>query len=325
MITNRSGTSNKSFWLYVLSSLVTLLIIAITVFYLYTAYNQQQQNAELAEWQQQQNVEILAWDMLNQAEASAADGRFIDCTNILSQISAASSFYNRVQHLNNRCYTPLGKNWLAEAEALAEKGQFRAAIAQVSNIKGGDFHAKAQQLAQAWAQNIIDVARKHYVSRKGEINEAIRILSAIPENSAAYKESQQLIEQWGKLWSNNQRYYQSAFLALEDDELAIATQSAQAISAHPYWTPKQTDILLQIDAAEQTFQQIVREAEALMAQDKLDAAALKLNNLPNTQPWNSHKIGLIAQISARRVERWMPLAVWGAGAFCAYTILKRIL
>ncbi len=327
MVLNQSGPGKKAPtpWVYILSFALTILFIVILIFSAYTAYTSGQESTNLFQQQQQQQLEQMHWQKLNRAEKLAADGRHLACIRVLAEVPVSYSLYVRVQHLNNLCYAPVAAGWLVNAEKLAAQGRFREAITQASQIQGGPLQAEAQQNIRDWSQNIIEVARNHYYSENGEISEALRIVEAVPENSPLRQSSQDLMNGWQQDWLYNQRQYQRAQLALEQYELAIATKAAQAMRQHPFWTLKQTEILLQADAAEQRFERLVQEAENLILQKQFAAAEAKMKELPNTGPWSTQKIGLKAQADARKQESWMPATVWIGAFFFLYLLLKRIL
>lgn len=326
MVLNQSGSGKKppSFGIYLLSFVLTILFIVFPLSSAYTTYNTRQQSAALVQQQQQQKLEQTYWQKLNRAESLELDGRHLACIRLLAEVPESYSLYSRVQHLNDLCYVPVAAGWLADAENLAAQGQFRAAIIHASQVQGGSLHAEANQRIQDWSRNIMEVARNHYYSADGEVSEALRIVGAVPENSPLYQTSQDWLNAWQQDWSNNQRQHQRAKSALERYELAIATKAAQAMSQHPFWTPQQTEILQQVDAAQQHFDRLVREASALIAQDRFAAAEAKIRALPDTEPWSSEKIGLRAQINARKEEYWMPIVALIVTPFGLYLLIKRI-
>ncbi len=320
-----SGQKRNHFWDAVTAALLTLSLVASAIASTYTTYLNTQQHSVLAIQHQQQQLIALHWQKLNQAETVAASGNYPACTHILDEVPADSDLYPQVQALSEKCYAPLNQGWLAKAEDMAAAGRLKDAIAEASKITRGSLHAQTQGRITTWSQQIIDLAKRHYAAPTGQFDEATNVISAIPESSSLYETSQALLKRWQREWYGNQRHYKMAQLAIDRGDLAKANESAQSMSLHPFWTPQQNRILLATEGTRQQLEQIVREAEDLFNQGELSAAALKIQQLPNTAPWGIQKEQILAQIDTRREERnWMPVAVSIIGALMFVGMLKQL-
>lgn len=63
----------------------------------------------------------------------------------------------------------------------------------------------------------------------------------------------------------------------------------------------------------------------LIDEGKLGTAALKIQQLPDTAPWNTQKKDILAQIDIQREARsWTPVAVSIIGALVIVGMLKQL-
>lgn len=309
----------------VTAMVLTLSLVAMAIASIYTTYLNTQQHSLLDDQRQQLQLVDLHWQKLNQAEISAASGNYPACIEILDEVPADSDLYQQVQVLSEECYAPLNRQWLAEAEALAANNHLKNAIAQASKITQGSLHAQASDRIKTWSQQIIDLAEERYFAKTDRFEEAVNIISRLPKSSPLSTDSQALLKQWQQEWYGNQHHYETAQLALNQGDLAKAVESAQLMSLHPFWAPQKNQILLATEGTRQRLEQTVQEAEDLLSRDKLGAAALKIQQLPDTAPWNAQKEQILAQISMRREERnWMPVAVSIVGALMFVGMLKQL-
>ncbi len=321
------GQNRNRFWDAVTAALLTLALFAMAIASTYTTYLNTQQHSLLEDQRQQLQLVDLHWQKLNQAEILATSGNYPACTEILDEVPVDSDLYQQVQVLSEECYAPLNRQWLANAEAMAADHHLKNAIAQARKITQGSLQAQASDRIQTWSQQIIEIAKRHYAAPTGEFDEAVNVISAIPEGTPLRETSQALLDQWQQAWAGNQHQYEAAKLALDGSDLAKAEQSANSMSSHPFWTPQQTQILMDVEKTRHHFEQIIQETEDLLNRGELGGAALRIQQLPDTAPWNRQKQNTLAQIDILREERKgtsFAVAVSVIGAVVFFGMLKQL-
>ena len=320
-----SGQKRNHFWDAVMAALLTAALLASAAAATYTTYLNTQQHTALADQYQRQQLVDLYWQKLQHAEDAASKGDYPACKQILEGVPADADFYQQVQSLANECYQRLNQTWLENAEAMAADNRLKDAIDEASRITRGPLQAQAGDRIKTWSQQIIDLAKQRYFAPTDQFNEAVNIISRLPNSSPLYETSRDILNQWQQEWAGNQRYYQMAKLALARGDLVRAEEFAQSISSHQIWASSKNQILVDVEETRQQFEQIVREAEDLRNERNLGAAALKIQQLPMTEPWHTEKKKILAQIDIQREERnWMPVAVSIVGALMFVGILKQL-
>jgi hypothetical protein len=294
---------------YLISAiLVTFAMVGVAIAMTITTYINWQHQAMLTNQQAQQHLEQLYWSSLNQAETFAQQQNHSACLQKLAEVPENSEFYERSQALAKVCYAPLAQKWFDEAEKLSAQGKLKEAITIAGQIKEGAMKAEAQQRITLWSQTILELAEQRYYSPKNQYDEAIVMARAIPSYSSLYGTSQITIQAWQKEWFANQQFYQSAAQYLQVGDLVAAAQSAEKMSQHPFWATQSSQILLDIQKAEQQFQQIVYQAEQYIAQGQTQKALHLIEQLPNASPWHTHKLSLIEHIqTTQQHNKWLPI------------------
>ncbi len=319
------GQKETHFGELLVSGLIMLALITLSFIAGYTLYSTGQERIALVAQRQQQQLNQLYWHKYAQAERSADEGNYLACTQILAKVPADSNFYPQVQHLAERCYAPLYEGWLTKARELAAAGRLGDAIAQASKITGSSLQMQAQELIAIWSQRMIELAKQHYAAPDDHFNQAVTIISAVPEGSPLYATSQKLLQQWQQEWSDNRRYYQSAQSALETGDLAGATQAAGKISFHSVWAPKREHILSTAEKSEQRFNQLAQEIDRLIDKNELRSAAQLIQQLPDTGPWHSKKLEASEEINAiKHQKKWLLVTIPIAVMLFALGNFKRV-
>lgn len=146
----------SSIWIFLLTTLITIAVIAVMCSSIGSAYLNWQSYARLDMQQQEQARQQADWNKLDHAEELAAEGNYRACANVLSEIPIESSYYDRVQQLLDECYRPVGEEVLLQAEEFAKLGELKNAIDIAVGIEKGPLYAEAQQRIESWSQQIID-------------------------------------------------------------------------------------------------------------------------------------------------------------------------
>lgn len=203
----------------------TMAAAAISLVALYAIY-----------WQPQQQIEKT----FEQVENLKAAGKSTECITSAAKIPETSRLYAQAQDALSACK-------LAQAKKLANSGNFKGAIAQLSSLpKNSPANLEAQPLIKQWSQSILATASNKYES--GKLDEAIALAQNIPNISPVYPQAQMAIDQWRKSWANNNSSLQAAKSALERGKWQEAIAAAKQVPATPYWQ-EQTKPVLQIAAA----------------------------------------------------------------------------
>ena len=281
---------------YFLTTLLTTAFIAMLTSAMMMTYNNWRIYQLLQIQRQRQQQDELYLQQLHQAEKAAAGDEFHYCLELLPNVPTDSLFYLRSHQLRESCSRPVGETWLAQAEAAAATGEFRLAVETANHIEDGPLYGQAQQQIKQWSQRIIELAAARYASETDQLEGSVEMLQAIPQGSPLYADSQALIEQWQKEWTDNKRYLSLATLALEKGDLEKATQAADQISSHLFWATQRNQVWVNIQQKEDFFGKAVLQVNQLIAADKLTEAAALANQLPDYAPWIYKKADLFDQM-----------------------------
>lgn len=255
-------------WLYLLTALSTVAVIILSIALAGSVYTTLQSRSFLEHQRYQQASYEVFWYQLDRADNAFIRGDYLSCLAVLTEVPDTSPYYYRSQKLLDKCYEPLGKMWLLDAEALAKSGELKNAIDVALQIKAGPSYALAKQRIEQWSQRIIELANDRYytISAKSP-DAAVSMLRVIPENTPLYKTSQGLIAQWEAEWADNSHYVASAYLSLESNSLSQSTEAAKKISQHVAWSDERSQLLLEIQAKEQSLLELAQERQQNLEED----------------------------------------------------------
>ncbi len=289
-------------WHYFLTTLLTTAFVTVLISSMLMFYGSWKVYSLLQVERQRLQLNQTQWQQLNQAERAAAAAEYHHCLHVLPDVANDSFFYPRAQLLQEQCTRPLGENSLAQAEDLATAGELKLAIAAANQIEEGPLYPESQQQIKLWSLRIIDFATKHYASEDEQLSSAINMLRAIPKGTPVYADSQALIEQWQQEWANNERYLNSANLALKLGDLEEAARAAEKISSHLFWAERRSQVQIDIQQQEQVFRQRVLRAERSVAAGNLTEAAAIAQQLPDYEPWIRKKQDLLEQVRIHKQD-----------------------
>ena len=149
--------------------------------------------------------------------------------------------------------TQNNKLLLAQAQELANKNNFKDAIAEASKIQPeSSFRQPAQQLIQQSSKKVLEQAEGRYKQSYSykDLENAVDITKAIPKTSVN-KNAEQTIKKWQTEWKNNENYLNSAQNALKEKKGQQAINTANKIRlfgqevkrSSPYWQIKMKPII----------------------------------------------------------------------------------
>ena len=144
--------------------------------------------------------------------------------------------------------TQNNKLLLAQAQELANKNNFKDAIAGASKIQPeSSFRQPAQQLIQQSSKKVLEQAEGRYKQSYSykDLENAVDITKAIPETSVN-KNAEPTIKKWQTEWKNNENYLKSAQNALKEKKGQQAINTANKVRLlgqevkrnTPYWQIK---------------------------------------------------------------------------------------
>jgi uncharacterized membrane protein YgcG len=192
-------------------------------------------------------------------------------------IQQASAIPQRYAQLKTEAEAIRGNCLLAQAQALAQQRQFKAAIAQAEQIQPPmPAHNMAQQQIQDWSNQILQTATQQY--RQGKLQAAMTIIQAIPDRLPLATTAQTTVQQWQTESQKNETLLKTAQQALEKrqwqavlDTLKQVRVLNQPVSRNsPYWNANLKDLTLKAEqgmakdkaAAEQAAREAARAAQA---------------------------------------------------------------
>jgi len=281
--------------LVAIAILLTGILSALAIATALSCYFAWQHHTLIVQQRDRQEQEQVHWTILDHAESFKLEANYPACLGELQKLSESSKLYPRIRRLAGECYDPLAQDWLDHAENFAVEGNLVDAINTALKIDGGSFQAYAQQQIEAWSRQILEVAKQHYLDPSNQFTRAVNKASTIPEGSSLYPQSQETINAWQQQWYANENYWQTAQAALESNDLATAYSKAMQISEHPFWSPHRNEILLNIQTVEQRYEQILQQANQQLAQRQPDDAKQLIQQLPDFEPWATHKLKVIRE------------------------------
>ncbi|MEM8723526.1 MAG: serine/threonine-protein kinase [Cyanobacteria bacterium P01_G01_bin.39] len=137
---------------------------------------------------------------------------------------------------------------LNAAKKLAKASRYKDAINLATAIPPEqDIYAESQELVTQWSNEIYEIATNKY--NEGNLNQAIAILKAIPENSPVANEIESIKKQWRDDWQQNKNYIQTAQKALDKKQWQDAISEAKKVKDNPYWLKQSKELIKQAESA----------------------------------------------------------------------------
>ncbi len=142
---------------------------------------------------------------------------------------------------------------LVQAQALANKNNFKDAIAEASKIQpNGSFSQSAARLINQCSENLLKQAEERYKQsyNSKDLENAIDITKAIPRTSVA-KNAEETSKKWRIEWNSNENYLKSAQNAVNERKGQEAIDTANKVRLlgqevkreTPYWQIKMKPII----------------------------------------------------------------------------------
>jgi hypothetical protein len=212
-------------------------------------------------------TEQLRIDQLHQAILARGDylktaQHYEDCIIEAQKVPVESLFYSQAKTLQDQCQSLSTEAILNRAQAMADAGQLKAAIAAVKTVTDRAAIDRAQQMVWDWSNRILQIAEGYYLDPTNKYQDAIDIASAIGSDNPLYSEALSKIHRWQQDWLVNQNYWQTAQSALNAHQLELALLQVQQIT-HPYWKQQSTAIVNAIYAGQTTAPQSTPDSAPL--------------------------------------------------------------
>ena len=178
-------------------------------------------------------------------EQLEADKKYQEC------IEEAILFSNKFSDLSSQknsilsdCY----QGQLTTATKLAKGSRYKDAINLAIQIpQEQDIYTESQKLVSQWSQNIYQIASNKY--QEGDLENAIAILQAIPDNSPLSKKIQTTSKQWQADWEQNQTHIEAAQKGLDEKRWQDAINEAKKVKNNPYWLDQSKELITQAETA----------------------------------------------------------------------------
>lgn len=204
------------------------------------------------QWQ----ADRVASAILENTKTLKAENKYEECVNQAKAVPQKSSFYAVAQNTLNECQRLVqDEKWLAQAQELAKKKNFKAAIATVSAIHSDSgLHSLAEQLTNQWSKNLLNQAEGLYKQSYNSttLEKAIDITKAIPKTSSVAQNVGETIKKWRTEWNQNETYLQEAENALKQGKAQEAIDKTNRVRLlgqdvkqdTPYWQNKMKPIIV---------------------------------------------------------------------------------
>jgi cell division protein FtsL len=259
------------------------------------------------------------WQTLASAEAKKVERKFSDCIAELEQLSAHSRVHEAAQHTLRDCQESQRQIWLDQAKSLAAQGDYPQAIYEAERIpKNSAVYDEAQQIANASANRILQIAADYYQSPLGRLNDAIAALKDIPTSNSLYHLAQSRSQDWQQTWATNQQHWQNARTAVEIDDFETAQAALAKIPEHPYWNDRSRELLAELNRKQQQYSAALEQAQEYKLQGAFEQAIKLAKHLPSTGGWGQRRETLLNEIEITRaaknhlLKQWVTEAAIGA-------------
>ena len=211
-----------------------------------STYLQTQRDLEQSYLQTQRDLEQSYLRDLEHIEELKADEKYQKCAQHARTISQEYSNLlaeaKKAENLLRECLKSQDERQLAEARKLAEQSRFKDAISLAAKVSvDTDVYPEAQELMSKWAEQIFKIASNKY--KEGNLQEAIRIVGAIPAENPIANKAQTAIQQWNEDWQQNQNHLQVAQEALDERRWQDAINEANFVSDTAYWQKQSEPII----------------------------------------------------------------------------------
>jgi hypothetical protein len=222
------------------------------------------------------------------------------CWSDAQQIRSEALVFPEAQVLREACK----KEWIAQqvkkAQTLADQGEYKRAIALLSETATHHDNAQVQELIRQFSQRMYDIAWGYYREPSNHFNQALAVLQAIPQSSPLYEDAQASIEQMQTEWLNNERHLQAVSAALSNQDVLTARQEANQVTSHLFWQQQLQPLLqtLEYQEQEQYYGRVLEAAQAALQRKEPYSAIDLVQQLPDTLPWSERKANLVAQAEA---------------------------
>lgn len=226
-------------------------------------------------------AEQLRIDQLHQAILARGDylktaQHYDECIAEAQKVPVESLFYSQARTLQDQCQNLSNEAILNRAQAMADAGQLKAAIAAAKTVTDQAAIDRVQQMVLDWSNRILQIADGYYLDPANKYQDAIDIANAITSDNPMYSEAQSRIYQWQRDWFVNQNYWQAAQTALNVGQLDIALLQVQQIT-HPYWKQQSAAIVNAVYAEQVTTMKSTSEPAPLQQVPESEPPPLTLH------------------------------------------------
>ena len=175
------------------------------------------------------------------------------------------------------------------ADQATRKGKAEAlssALELTSNwSKSHPLYTQANRLEDEWSQSILVLARQRMDG--GDLDQAVALARKVPQSSEAYREAQNLIDQWQLNWNQGEELVQTAQTAIKEQNWKRATEQVRLLVqlGDDYWQQRADEIVASMAAERKSFQtlkQAQSQANSSTTED-LVAAIQRVSQLNKNQ------------------------------------------
>lgn len=296
-----------------LAALLSASMVTVAVAEGITKYNDYQNQKQVEFDRQQRSLVTSAID-------SQKSNDYSDCILQVNQVDPESTVFAQAQALLSDCKQAQANERLASAKLLAAKGEYKQAIALLNQISDGSSAEEIERLGQQWAEKIVDFAKAYYWVPQDQLDQAIAVANAVPQNNPVYDEAQALISEWRSQHVADQNYLSDLNVALEQGNLSTAREAASQVSQHPFSQSQLKPLADRLEylEKEQIYWQYWQDAKRYLEQGEPQNAVALINHLPDVAPWAERKqqVTRAANTRQRQIQfcQIISLGLWNCGS-----------
>ncbi|KJH71953.1 hypothetical protein [Aliterella atlantica] len=178
-------------------------------------------------------IEQSAKANLSQAKTLIASKKYAECVAQAKAVPQIALSYGNARSILNQCQSlAQEEKLLTQAQDLAKKNNFQAAIATVNKIQAGsNLRTSAAHLSDRWSENLLKQAQERYKQAHDfqEFKNALDLTTAIPKTSPVAKNAEEMRQKWNTEWRKNETYLEEAQNALLEGKLRQAIDRANQV------------------------------------------------------------------------------------------------
>ena len=141
---------------------------------------------------------------------------------------------------------------------------------------------ESDRYIQQWSTKVLDLGEDLF--QEGKMDEAIKLLRAIPDDTTAYKSVNSRVENWQTTWKKGEEIFEDAQTALQDENFSVALAEARKLLRvrNQYWnTIRFQELVNQVQATKENLKKNAQKDKSSDLDKFASTKPLTTNDLLN--------------------------------------------